>query len=63
MPIIYGRIAAQKERVMMFEIGDKVVVAGMAGRIVNWEYDEGNVWIVVVNGITMECADCELTPA
>ena len=48
---------------MMFEIGDKVVVAGMVGRIVNWEYDEGNVWIVVVNGITMECADCELTPA
>lgn len=50
----------------MFEIGDKVIVNSYTtpkeGVIVNWYYDEGNVWIVAVNGHgTLEFSDSELT--
>lgn len=48
----------------MFEIGDSVVVNGLRGIIVNWLFDEGNVWVVKVEGHgTLDCYDCELTPA
>ncbi len=51
----------------MFEVGDRVVLSGfdrpIHGTIVNWEYDEGNVWIVVTDGgNTHDCYDDELTP-
>ena len=52
----------------MFEVGDSVMINSfdqpIRGTIVNWEYDEGNVWIVVTNGgNTHECYDDELTTA
>jgi hypothetical protein len=52
----------------MFEVGDNVVVDGdgVRGVIVDFYYDEGNVWVVEVDGhpgVELECADDELTPA
>lgn len=46
----------------MFEIGDKVMVDGIVGRIVNWYFDEGNVWIVAFGNDTIECGDHDLSP-
>lgn len=50
----------------MFEVGDKVVLNGfdrpIHGKIVNWHFDDGNVWVVVTDGgNTWDCADDELT--
>ncbi len=56
---IYGT----RKKVTMFEIGDKVMVGPMVGRIVNWYFDEGNVWIVALDGDTIECCDDMLSPA
>jgi hypothetical protein len=52
----------------MFEVGDSVVVDGngVRGVIMGFYYDEGNVWVVEVDGcpgVELECADDELTPA
>ena len=56
----------------MFEVGDNVVVdsvvldGNMRGVIVDFYYDEGNVWVVEVDGhpgVELECGDDELTPA
>ncbi len=47
----------------MFEIGDRVRVGAMVGRIVNWYFDEGNVWIVSLDGDAIECCDSMLSPA
>lgn len=52
----------------MFEVGDSVMITSfdkpIRGTIVNWEYDEGNVWIVVTDGgNTHDCYDDELAPA
>ena len=51
----------------MFEVGDNVVVdsSGVHGVIVDFYYDEGNVWVVEVDGypgVELECSDDELTP-
>jgi hypothetical protein len=51
----------------MYEIGDYVTIKNTnpqkVGQIVNWLFDEGNVWIVVCDGETFECGDHELAPA
>jgi hypothetical protein len=51
----------------MFEIGDNVNVNSFGhprqGVIVDWHFDEGNVWIVEINGAKFECSDSELSPA
>jgi len=52
----------------MFEVGDSVVVDGngVRGVIVDFYYDEGNIWVVEVDGhpgVELECGDDELTPA
>ena len=52
----------------MFEVGDNVVVDGngVRGVIVDFYYDEGNVWVVEVDGhpgVELDCVDDELTPA
>ena len=51
----------------MFQIGDKVMVNSFStpkvGVIVNWYYDEGNVWVVKVEGHgTLDFCDSELSP-
>lgn len=52
----------------MFEIGDSVIVNSFGtpkrGVIVNWYYDEGNVWVVKVEGHgTLDFSDNELAPS
>lgn len=52
----------------MYEIGDHVVLKGfekqIAGKIVSYYYDEGNVWVVQTeDGNRWDCADHELAPA
>lgn len=52
----------------MFEVGDKVIVNSYTtpkdGVIVEWYYDEGNVWVVRVQDQTISTfCDSELTPA
>lgn len=52
----------------MFEIGDAVIVNSFStpkrGVVVNWFFDEGNVWIVKVEGHgTLEFSDSELSPS
>lgn len=49
----------------MFEIGDKVILTDfdkpILGKIVNWYFDEGNVWIVTTDGgNTWDCCDSEM---
>ena len=47
----------------MFEIGDVVFVVpmGTVGKIVNWYFDEGNVWTVrMPGGQHWEFCECEL---
>lgn len=51
----------------MFEVGDKVMVNSYMtpkeGVIVEWFYDEGNVWVVDVKGHgKIHCCDSDLTP-
>jgi len=48
----------------MFEIGDMVFVVpmGCVGKIVNWQFDEGNVWTVrMPGGQHWEFCDSELS--
>jgi hypothetical protein len=46
----------------MFEIGDFVKVGSdKVGKIVNWFFDEGNVWAVECDGETLDYSDNELT--
>lgn len=57
----------EKREIKMFEIGDSIVVNSYTtpkvGKIVNWYYDDGNVWIVNIPGhATTECSDSELSP-
>jgi preprotein translocase subunit YajC len=49
----------------MFEVGDEVMVAGgIQGTIMDFYYDEGNIWVVDIGmGNEIECGDDELTPA
>lgn len=51
----------------MFEVGDKVIVNSFSqpkvGVVVLWYFDEGNVWVVEVEGARFECCDDELAPA
>ena len=51
----------------MYEIGDYVNVNSFShprqGVVVDWYFDEGNVWIVKINGAKFECCDSELSPA
>lgn len=52
----------------MFHIGDSVVVTSFStpkrGVIVNWYYDEGDVWVVKIEGHgTLDCCNSELSPA
>lgn len=49
----------------MFGMNDRIVVEGYGvGRIVNWYFDEGNVWIVrLEDGTEVECCDSELVMA
>jgi hypothetical protein len=52
----------------MYEIGDSVVLSGfdkrVAGKIVSYNYDEGNVWVVMTEGGNLwDCCDDELSPA
>jgi hypothetical protein len=59
-------IEVRKREWKMFEVGDRVTMNGsdVRGVIVDFYYDEGNVWVVEVDGypgIEMECADNELT--
>ena len=45
---------------MRFEIGDMVKVEGKRGQIVNWSFDEGNVWQVAIDGEVYDCYDEEM---
>lgn len=52
----------------MFEVGDTVSfvwgTVKRVGKIVGWEYDEGNVWEVTVTGtLNAYFSDDELSPA
>jgi hypothetical protein len=56
----------------MFEIGDSVLLKGfekqfifdIAGKIVSYHYDEGNVWVVRTDGGNLwDCSDHEISPA
>lgn len=52
----------------MFEVGDSVVIgdSDVRGVIVDFYFDEGNVWVIEVDdnpGVELECCDDELTPA
>ena len=51
----------------MYEIGDKVMINSFStpktGVIILWYYDEGNVWVVEVEGARFECCDSELVAA
>jgi hypothetical protein len=44
----------------MFKIGDKVRLGGITGKIVDWYFDEGDVWIVDLAGVRCECSTTEL---
>ncbi len=51
----------------MYEIGDYVIIKTeepqKVGKIVNWFYDEGNVWVVDCDGDEWEYYDEQLAPA
>lgn len=44
----------------MYEIGDKVRLGGITGKIVDWYFDEGDVWVVDLSGVQCECGTTEL---
>jgi hypothetical protein len=44
----------------MFEIGDSVRMGGITGKIVNWFFDEGDVWVVNLGGVICECSTTEI---
>lgn len=44
----------------MYEIGDKVRLGGITGKIVDWYFDEGDVWVVDLAGVRCECSTNEL---
>jgi hypothetical protein len=44
----------------MFEIGDKVRMGGISGKIVGWYFDEGDVWVVDLAGVRCECSTQEI---
>jgi len=44
----------------MYEIGDKVRMGGITGKIVNWFFDEGDVWVVNLGGVVCECSTSEI---
>ena len=50
----------------MYEIGDHVNVNCFGhprrGVVVGWYFDEGNVWIIQINGAKFEFLDSELSP-
>ena len=53
----------------MFEIGDSVVMKSndkiggfLVGKIVDWYFDEGNVWVVDFDGTLTDCYDSILSP-
>jgi hypothetical protein len=57
-----------KKEKMMFEIGDSVVIVSfnkpIVGKIVGWNFDEGNVWSVRSEGGNLyDCCDSELVSA
>lgn len=47
----------------MFEIGDIVKIGenGEVGKITEWFYDEGNVWVVKFGEYEMLCSDSMLS--
>jgi hypothetical protein len=51
----------------MFEVGDKVMIKSfnppLQGVVILYYFDEGNVWVVEVDGARFECCDDELVPA
>lgn len=51
----------------MYEIGDHVNVNSFGyprqGVVVDWYFDEGDVWIVAISGAKFECSSNELSPA
>jgi ribosomal protein L16 Arg81 hydroxylase len=49
----------------MYEIGDRVVVSGsVVGKIVDWHFDEGNVWTVQLpGGHHWDFCESEISPA
>jgi hypothetical protein len=44
----------------MYEIGDSVRMGGITGKIVNWFFDEGDVWVVNLAGVICECSTNEI---
>jgi len=44
----------------MYEIGDSVRMGGITGKIVNWFFDEGDVWVVNLGGVICECSTTEI---
>jgi hypothetical protein len=44
----------------MFSIGDSVRMGGITGKIVNWFFDEGDVWVVNLGGVICECSTSEI---
>lgn len=44
----------------MFSIGDSVRMGGITGKIVNWFFDEGDVWVVNLGGVICECSTREI---
>lgn len=44
----------------MYEVGDSVRLGGITGKIVRWYFDEGDVWVVDLAGVMVECSTNEL---
>ena len=64
---IYCRILVKEREKEMFHIGDKVIVTSFNtpqnGVIVDWYYDEGDVWVVKIESHgTIDCCNSELSP-
>jgi hypothetical protein len=60
---ILARIIHTRKEENMFEIGDIVKIGenGEVGKITEWFYDEGNVWVVKFGEYEMLCSDSMLS--